>query len=204
MITISDRPGACAAAAVALMLCTAAPLAAQAEMTRYEIDPDHTVVAFLVGHVGYSNVLGRFTEVSGHFMYDPAAQELGAVAVTVGTGSVQSDNDARDGHVRGGDFLNVSAHPAMVFTADGGQATSDTTGTVTGTLSLLGQDRPLTLDVTLNKVAEYPFGHRRETVGLSARGTVLRSDWGMDYGVANGLVGDAVQIIIEVEAIAAE
>lgn len=192
------------AAAVALALGAVAPVAAQAEMTRYVIDREHTVVAFMVEHVGYSKVLGRFTEIEGHFMYDPAAQELGAVEVTVGTGSVQSDNDARDGHVRGGDFLDVSAHPMMTFTADGGAATSDTTGTVTGTLSLLGQTRPMTLNVTLNKVADYPFGHRRETVGLSARGTVMRSEWGMDYGVANGLVGDAVDIIIEVEAIAAE
>lgn len=191
-------------AALAVVLCGTLPQAAQAEMTRYEIDPDHTVVAFLVGHVGYSNVLGRFAEVSGHFMYDPATQELGVVEVTVGTGTVQSDNDARDGHVRGGDFLDVDAHPTMVFNAEGGTATSDTTGEVTGTLSLLGRDNPLTLDVTLNKVADYPFGHRRETVGLSARGTLMRSDWGMDYGIANGLVGDAVQIIIEVEAIAAE
>lgn len=201
LATFFRRPGA---AALALVICGSAPLAAQAEMTRYDIDDSHTVVAFLVDHVGYSRVLGRFTDISGHFMYDPAAQELGTVEVTVGTGSVDSAHDARDGHVRGGDFLDVSAHPQMMFTANGGEATSDTTGTVTGTLSLLGQENPLTLDVTLNKVADYPFGHRRETVGLSARGTVMRSDWGMDYGVANGLVGDAVEIIIEVEAIAAE
>lgn len=199
--TLFQRP---AAASIALVVCAMTPMAAQAEMTRFEIDDSHTVVAFLVDHVGYSRVLGRFTDISGHFMYDPAVQELGAVEVTVGTGSVDSAHDARDGHVRGGDFLNMSAHPQMVFTANGGEARSDTTGTVTGTLSLLGQDRPLTLDVTLNKVADYPFGHGRETVGLSARGTVMRSDWGMDYGVANGLVGDAVEIIIEVEAIAAE
>ena len=200
--SLSRRRGA--AVAVALFVFGTAPLVAQAEMTRYEIDREHTVVAFFVNHLGYSRVLGRFTAISGHFMYDPAAQELGAVEVTVGTGSVQSDNDARDGHVRGGDFLDASAHPAMTFAANGGEAASDTTGTVTGTLSLLGQERPLTLEVTLNKVANYPFAHRRETVGLSARGTVMRSDCGMDYGVANGLVGDAVDILIEVEAIAAE
>ncbi len=195
------RPGA---AALALILCGTAPLAAQAEMTRYEIDPEHTVVAFFVDHVGYARVLGRFTDISGDFMYDPETRELGAVEVRVGTGSVASDHAARDGHVREGDFLDVAAHPEMVFVASGGTAASDTTGTVIGTLSLLGQENPLTLDVTLNKVAAYPFGHRRETVGLSARGTMMRSDWGMNYGVANGLVGDAVEIIIEVEAIAAE
>jgi polyisoprenoid-binding protein YceI len=181
-----------------------APLGASADMARYEIDREHTVVAFLVDHLGYAKALGRFTDISGHFMYDADTQELGAVSVSVGTGSVQTDNDARDSHVRRGDFLNTSEHPEMIFTADGGTAASDTAGTVSGTLTLLGTARPLDLDVTLNKVAVYPFGHSREAVGLSARGSLMRSDYGMDYGVANGLVGDQVDIIIEVEGIIAE
>lgn len=182
----------------------ATPVATSAEMARYEIDPDHAVVAFLVDHVGYARVLGRFTDISGHFMYDAANRELGTVEVTIGAASVDTDHEARDGHVRGSDFLDVEAHPSMTFTAEGGTATGENTGTVTGDLTLLGQSRPLTLDVTLNKVAPYPFGHRKETVGVSARGSVTRSAYGMDYAVANGLVGDEVQLIIEVEALRAD
>lgn len=176
------------------------PLAAAAEMASYKIDREHAVVAFLVDHLGYAKALGRFADIQGQFDYDPEAKELGKVEVTLGAASVQSDNDARDGHVRGKDFLHVDDHPAITFTADGGTATSDTTGTVTGTLTLRGVSQPVTLDVTLNKVANYPFAHKAETVGFSARGSILRSDFGMDYAVANGFVGDEVQILIEVEA----
>lgn len=190
-------------ATLAALLSTA-PLSASAEMARYDIDASHTVVAFLVGHVGYSSVLGRFSDVSGYFMYDPETQELGDVSVSVGLASIESDNDARDNHVQSGDFLDVENNPQMVFTANGGEAASETEGTVTGTLSLRGQESPLTLNVRLNKLAEYPFGHKKETVGISARGSVLRSDFGMDYGVANGLVGDEVSIIIETEGLRAE
>ncbi len=191
-----------------LALATAAlvaPLgAAHAEMARYDIDREHTVIAFLVEHIGYAKALGRFTAFEGFFEYDPETQELGRVEVRVDPASVQSDNDARDGHVRGTDFLSVDEFPEMVFTAEGGVADSDSAGEVNGTLTLRGVSNPLTLAVDLNKVEPYPFAHRRETVGISARGTLLRSDYGMTYAVENGLVGDEVELIIEVEAIRAE
>jgi len=199
--TIAARPRV--AAALGLLL-GAAPLAAQAEMTRYDLDPEHTVVAFMIDHIGYAKVLGQFTEVSGHFMYDAETRELGAVRVSVPIASVETFNDARDGHILSEDFLWADQQPEMVFTADGGQPETDTTGTVTGTLSLRGAEAPLMLDVTLNKVAAYPFGHGKETVGISARGSVLRSDFGSTYALGGGIVGDAVDIIIEAEAIVAE
>jgi len=57
------------------------------------------------------------------------------------------------------------------------------------------------LDVRINKRGEYPFGHGQETLGISASTTIQRSDWGMDYAVANGLVGDDVALRFEFEAI---
>ncbi|RVV97681.1 polyisoprenoid-binding protein [Mesobaculum littorinae] len=179
-------------------------LPASADPARYEIDPEHTTVAFLVDHVGYAAVLGVFDEVSGGFTYDIDTQELSDLRVTVATGSVGSRNAARDGHLRSADFLDTDAFPEMVFAADGGTPEGDASGTVTGGLTLLGETHPLTLDVTLNKAAAYPFGHGRFTLGLTARGSLMRSDWGMTYGVDNGMVADEVRLIIETEATRAE
>lgn len=175
-----------------------------AEPHRYELDPGHTTVAFLIDHIGYAGTLGIFTELEGGFTYDMETQELSDVTVTVATASVNSFNEARDGHVRNKDFLSVDEHPSMTFTASGGTPSSDTTGTVEGELTLLGETRPLTLEVTLNKAEEYPFGHKRFTLGLTARGSLNRSDFGMTYGVENGLVGDEVNLIIEAEAMRME
>lgn len=173
---------------------------AQADMARYELDPEHTALYFTVEHIGYSRVLGVFPQVEGSFMYDVDTQELGAVEVTIDAGSVNTFNKARDGHVRKRDFLDVSQYPEITFTATGGTPQNKTTGTVTGSLTILGQTNPVTLNVTLNKVAPYPFGHKREVLGLSMTAAIQRSDFGMTYGVADGLVGDDVQINIETEA----
>ncbi len=194
-------------AGVATAAITGAAIGAgpvRAEPARYELDPDHTVVAFMAGHVGYSNVLGIFGTVEGGFTYDTETQELSDLEVSVTTDSFDTFNDARDEHVSSDDFLAVETHPTMTFVAPGGEPQSDTEGTVTGELTLLGETNPLTLDVTLNKAEEYPFGHGRFTLGLTARGSLMRSDYGMTYGVENGLVGDEVRLMIETEALRVE
>jgi len=124
--------------------------------------------------------------------------------VVIDAASVWTDNERRDEHVRGDDFLDAEDHPEIVFEASGGEVTGENAGTVTGDLTILGETRPLTLDVTLNKDAVYPFGHEKRTLGISARGTVVRSEYGMTYAVENGLVGDEVDLVIEFEAIRAE
>lgn len=177
---------------------------AMAEPARFELDPSHTTVFFTVDHIGYARTLGVFGTVSGDFTYDMDRQDLSNVQVSIDAGSVNTFHDARDGHVRNKDFLDVSNHPEITFVATGGTPTSDTGGTVTGDLTILGQTQPVTLDVKLNKAAEYPFGHKRLVLGLSLETTINRSDFGMSYAVDNGLVGDAVYIQIETEAMKME
>ena len=55
-----------------------------AEPVTWEIDPEHTVVAFTVMHIDFAKVLGRFSEIEGRFVYDPETRELGEVRVEIG------------------------------------------------------------------------------------------------------------------------
>ena len=174
---------------------------ALAAAERYTLDPAHTTVAFLIDHVGYAKTLGLFTEVSGTLSFDQESGIVSDISVTVATASVNTANEARDKHVRSEDFLNVSDHPQMSFTAASATIDEQGAGTITGELTLLGVTQALTLDVQLNKAEKYPFGHKQFTLGVSASGQINRSDYGMDYGVANALVGDSVQMILETEAI---
>lgn len=181
-----------------------APIAAQAEMANYELDPSHTAVYFTVDHVGFAKTLGIFGAVTGTFSYDMETQELADVQVSIDANSVNTFHEARDNHVRNKDFLDVPNHPAITFVANSGTAASDTAGTVSGDLTLLGETHPVTLNVVLNKADTYPFGHKRFVLGLSIDASIKRSDFGMTYAVDNGLVGDVVDIKIETEAMKIE
>ena len=183
------------AAALALL---AVP--ATAEEARYEIDPEHAVVAFLVDHIGFARVLGSFTEVEGSFTFDEAAGTLGDVQVSVDTASVASHHEERDEHLRSDDFLDAGSHPEMSFTAAGAERIGEREFEITGELTLLGVTRPLTLTATWNKSGDYPLGRNVYVIGVSAEGALKRSDFGMDYALDNDWVGDDVEILIEFEA----
>ncbi len=180
------------------------PGAAQAQAAKYELDPDHTTVAFLVDHIGYAKILGMFRSVRGSYSFDEATATLTNVRIEVETGSVFSNQRKRDDHLKGPDFLNSSQFPRMVFTASSAKRTSDRQFEITGQLELLGKSQPLTLQATWNKSAESPLGgplRKPYVMGVSARGSFKRSAYGMNYAVANGWVGDEVPLIIEFEAV---
>lgn len=195
-----SRVCAYARTALAVAALCAVSGRAPAEPARYEIDPEHLTIAFLVEHIGYAKVLGQFLTASGGYTFDDATGALSDVRVVVETDSVATHHDARDQHLRGGDFLDAGSNPTMTFTALGARRTGERTFTVSGELELLGTRRPLVLEATWNKTAPYPIGARAEVMGVSLRGSLLRSEFGMTYGVANDLVGDEVEILIELEA----
>ncbi|MFO7762668.1 MAG: YceI family protein [Wenzhouxiangellaceae bacterium] len=173
----------------------------QAEPAEWKIDPEHFSVAFEVDHINYQRQIGMFLEAGGSFRYDPESGELDGGRVEVDAASVFTNHDERDEHVRGDDFLAAEDHPRIVFEANGFESDDNDGGTLTGDLTLLGRTHPVELDVTINKRAEYPFGHGKETLGISAHTTIERSRWGMDYAVSNELVGDEVALRFEFEAI---
>ena len=167
---------------------------------QYVIDQEHFSVGFMVSHIGYQNVLGMFLKAEGSFTYDAEAATLSDIRIEIKSSSVFSNHKKRDKHLRSPDFLNAREFPKIIFTGGRAEKTGETTGIVEGQLELLGQSRPIVLEITLNKAAVYPFGHKKHTVGISARASFKRSAYGMTYSL-NDLVGDDVDLILEFEAV---
>lgn len=189
---------------IALWLVLGASAPAHAQAARYQLDPDHITVAFLVDHIGFAKVLGMFRSARGSYRFDEATATLSEVRIEVETASVFTNQRKRDDHLKGPDFLNSGEFPRMVFTASGAKRTGERTFDITGQLELVGKSLPLTLQATWNKSAESPMGgplSKPYTMGVSARGSFKRSAYGISYAVANGWVGDEVPLIIEFEAI---
>ena len=176
----------------------------QAEPAQYAIDPEHCSIGFRVHHMGYERVLGLFRKAQGSYTFDEATGQLSNVSVVVDAASVTTGHDKRDAHLRGGDFLDTSHYPQMVFTASATRPAAAHDFVIEGELQLLGTKRPLTLQATLNKIGTYPIGpalgKKPYVMGVSAQGRVKRSEFGMKYAVDNGWVGDEVELLLEFEA----
>ncbi len=178
----------------------------RAEPAEYKIDPDHLSIGFLVHHIGYAATLGMFRKAEGSFRFDEETGVMTDLRVVIDTASVFTNHKKRDDHLRAADFLNSREFPQMVFTAAEARPSAGRSYRVEGELELLGQPRPVTLEAVWNKSAESPVGGsllsgKPYVMGVSARGVFKRSDYGMNYAVENGWVGDEVHLIIEFEAI---
>lgn len=176
-------------------------IGAAAEPRSYKIDDEHLSITFEVDHLGYASVIGLFLEGKGQFEYDQEAGTVPSGKVVIRSGSVFSNHDKRDEHLRKKDFLHSDRYPDITFEVTGFESTGERTGNLTGDLTLLGQTRPVTLDVTLNKAADYPIGHKEYTLGISASTTIKRSEWGMTYALDPLMVADDVHLRFEFEAI---
>jgi polyisoprenoid-binding protein YceI len=186
---------------LALGLALAAHGAPQAQPARYEIDPEHLSIGFLVQHLGYARVLGMFQKASGTFTFDEATATLSDVRLVVDAASVFTNHRKRDNHLRSADFLNAAEFPQIVFKGATAKRAGERTFVVEGQLELLGRSEPVSFEVTWNKSGPYELpGDKAYVMGASVRGSFKRSRFGMNYGLANGWVGDTVELMVEFEA----
>ncbi len=182
------------------LLAAAITTPAAAEPRQYEIDPEHFAIAFTAQHLDFADVIGMFLDGEGSFTYDADTATITDLRVEIVSKSVFTNHKKRDNHLRSPDFLNAREFPEIVFVGTAAEQLTDATGTVTGDLQLLGQSRPITLNVALVGAQVYPFGHEQFTLGISANTAFKRSDFGMSYGLGD-LVGDDIGLMFEFEAI---
>ena len=121
------------------------------------------------------------------------------ISVEADMASVNTGNAMRDGHLHGGDFLDVANHPKLTFTSRGIAASGDGYK-LAGDLSIKGVSQPISLDVTLNGTAVSPVD-KATRFGFSATGSLSRSAYGISYGVP--MVSDEVALRLAAQFVAA-
>ena len=181
-------------------LALAVPMAL-AEPVAYEFDKDHTSIIASWDHMGFSRQAIEFTDYDGTLMLDMEAPENSTIEVTFNLADggfwVGTPKDEQfENHLSSGDLFGLEEYPTAKFVATSFETEDGETGTMTGDLTLKGETHPVTLDVTLNKAAEARGSYK---AGFSATGTMMRSDWGMDYAVP--AVSDELQLMIETELV---
>lgn len=162
----------------------------------YEIDPSHTSVNFGISHLGFSTYQGRFNTIAGSLTFDAKAPEKSSLTVTIDAASIDTNHAELEGKLKTTDWFDTAKFPTATFTSTKIVKLTDTTGKLTGDLTLHGVTKPVTLDVTFNGAGNNPFANVPQ-LGFSAKGTIKRSD----FGIAQYLpaIGDEVSIMIESE-----
>jgi polyisoprenoid-binding protein YceI len=173
-----------------------------AQSATFKIEETHTAVSFAISHLGFSETHGRFNTVSGSLTYDAANPSKGSLNVTIDANSIDTNNKQRDDHLRGPDFFNVKQFPKIEFKSSKVEATNDGWN-VTGTMTMHGESKEITILLKKNGEGETPFRDYR--IGFSGELKIKRSDFGMKgmipaEGTKKG-IGDEVAIWISFEAV---
>jgi polyisoprenoid-binding protein YceI len=164
----------------------------------YILDPAHTSIIWSVSHVGLSNYTGRFDAVSGALQFDRDNPENSHVGIVVDPASVNTGDAEFDQEIaKKGSYFNAGDFPQIRFVSTGIIKTGENTGDLTGDLSFRGVTLPVTLNVVFNGAGK-SIGHKGKTLGFSAQGNLLRSDFGLGHLISFG-IGDEVTLVIETE-----
>ena len=184
---------------LAMLALAAAPALAADTLV---IDRSHSEAGFQVRHL-FTNVRGRFGTFEGTIAMDPAKPEASSVRFTIDASTIDTDNADRDKHLRSPDFFDVASHPAITFTSEKIRSTGKDRYAVTGTLTMRGVAKTITLPVSFLGIGKDPWGNER--AGFTTSVTLNRKDYGINWNKAldNGglLLGEDVAVSIDLEAV---
>lgn len=136
----------------------------------------------------------------------PGQPEQWKAEATIQAASIDTRVQDRDNHLRSKDFFDVEHYPTMTFKSTGVTDATTSSAKLHGLLSLHGVEEPVTLDVQIHGVAKDPWGKVRS--GVTATTTLNRKEFGLTWNkvleTGQLLVGEDVEIVLEIEGIAQE
>jgi len=172
-------------------------------MGNWQLDPYHTQVEFSAKHLGMMTVRGHFDEISTTADIDPDHPETASVEATISTASIRTNSAVRDNDLRSSNFLEVDKYPVITFKSTGIKPSGPDRYTLSGDLTIKGNTRPVTLEVT--KYGEFnDQGMMGNRIAYSASSKINRKDFGLSFSmVLDGrlVVSDEIQITIEGEIV---
>jgi len=188
--------------AVLALLLTVGVSAGAAEAATYTLDAAHSSVSFVARHMVVSKVRGHFDTFEGNFDFTEGQPATWKAQATIQAASVNTGNEKRDGHLRSPDFFAAEEFPTLSFVSTGVEKKGETY-LLKGDLTMRGVTKPIALTLEYFGSIKDPWGNDR--AGFSARGTVNRKDFGLNWNdlIESGgaVVSDEIAIEIEVEGV---
>ncbi|MEQ1619138.1 MAG: YceI family protein [Terricaulis sp.] len=183
------------------------PVAIDAPSGEYALDPTHSSILVRANHFGLSHYTLRLTGLSGQLNFNAEDPAKSTVTARVAADTVQTEHVGQsnfDRELENSQWLDAATHPSLTFASTRIELTSPNTGRMTGNLSIRGITHPVTFEVTFNQAyRQHPMGMPIALLGFSARGTIMRSEYGMTarlpLATGGGGVSDEVEILIETE-----
>jgi polyisoprenoid-binding protein YceI len=181
---------------------------------QWEIDSSQSTIRFVIRHFGFSKVGGQFARWSGRALVPDGDFTRAALEVEIDASSIDTALAARDEHLRGADFFDVTRYPEITFNAllarrrvdpdDGTSRAEAERGArrmrMSGALTIKGITRQVGIVVEQRERNRDSWGNERVAFRATAR--IDRRDFGISgNALTRVVVGNKVDLEIEVEAV---
>ena len=180
------------------ILALATPLAL-AQTSTWVPDKAHSGVDFSILHMSLSQVRGHFGNIGGSIVLNEGDITKSTVNVTIDVTTVDTGVAGRDADLKSDHFFDVAQFPTATFTST---SVSKSSGglTVSGNLTLHGVTKPVVLQV------QGPRGpvtgmDKKPHSGFSATTTVKRTDFRIATKYPSSMVGDDVNLTIDLDVV---
>ncbi|SHH48193.1 Polyisoprenoid-binding protein YceI [Chryseolinea serpens] len=177
------------------LTCSAAAAFSQ---TTWTIDNAHSKIGFIITHMAISEVEGKFNDFNGTLISKNDSFDGAEVTFSAKTGTVDTDNERRDGHLKSPDFFDAEKYPEITF--KGNLVKSGTGYKLKGNLIMHGVTKPVELDVTGGNTVNTGRGIKS---GFKINGTINRKDFGLTWSNATPtgelVVSDQVVLNLKIE-----
>lgn len=169
----------------------------------WNLDSTHSHVGFSVKHMMVTTVRGQFKTYSAKFDLDANDFAKSTFEGEIDVASIDTANADRDVHLRTNDFFDAPNNPKITFKSTKIEPQGGNEFKVTGDFTLRGITKPITLDVEFLGTSKNPYG--KTVAGLSARGTVNRKDFGVNFNAVletGGIaISDKVTLELDLQAV---
>ena len=168
--------------------------------TKWALDPAHSEIQFKVKHLMISTVTGKFDRFSVEVESDGDDFTGADISFSAETGSINTGNEQRDGHLRSADFFDADLYPALSFTST---AYNPADETLQGELTIKGVTKPVTLAAEFGGIGTDPWGNVK--AGFTISGKINRKDWDLGWNAAleagGVLVSEEVKLLGEIQLV---
>jgi polyisoprenoid-binding protein YceI len=180
-----------------------ATIASSAFAQTWKLDKSHSSVNFAVDHMVISETKGQFKNFTTDITASKPDMSDAKGTITINVNSVNTEDDGRDGHLKGEDFFDAAKYPNITFAVKSLKKVKGNIYKVTGDFTMHGVTKTLTLDAKINGPVKSPFGDTR--AGILVYGEIDRYTFGLKYNsvmeAGGAAIGQKVRIAVSLELI---
>lgn len=171
--------------------------------TLWKVDPAHSEVQFKVKHLMITTVTGYFRKFDLVVeTEDEDFTQAKMIEFTADAGSIDTNSEQRDTHLRSADFFDVEKFGQIKYTGKVLER-SGSDYQLTGDLTIRGVTKPVTVNVQFGGIVVDPYGQTK--AGFEVTGKISRKEFGLVWNAMTEagqvVVGDEIKILCEIQLV---